>query len=138
MSDGINKCMFLGNLTRDSELRQTTGGEPVLSFSVACSESYKDKSGNKQEKCEFVNCVLWGRRAASLAQYLTKGTRVFVEGRMETRSWEKDGKKHYKTEIKVNDVSLQGGGKRDTERAPYGGANPDDDGRGADSDIPFS
>ncbi len=97
----VNKAIIIGRLTRDPELRTTQSGRQVVSLSVATSFTYKDQSGQKQEKTEFHNVVAWGKQAEIIAQYFTKGQEIYVEGRMETRSWDdKDsGKKMYRTEI---------------------------------------
>jgi single-strand DNA-binding protein len=107
----LNKCMFIGHLGRDAELRYTTGGTAVANFSLATTEKWKDANGQKQEKTEWVKAVLWGKTAEALQQYLVKGKQVYIEGRMETRKWsDKDGNDRYTTEIKVNDIKLMGGG----------------------------
>ncbi|HFC76891.1 MAG TPA: single-stranded DNA-binding protein [Candidatus Moranbacteria bacterium] len=97
----VNKAIIIGRLTRDPELRSTQSGKQVASISVATSFTYKDKSGQKQEKTEFHNVISWGRQAEVIAQYFTKGQEIYVEGRLETRSWEdkETGKKMYRTEI---------------------------------------
>lgn len=97
----VNKAIIIGRLTRDPELRSTQSGRQVASISVATSFTYKDQSGQKQEKTEFHNVVAWGKQAEVIAQYFTKGQEIYVEGRLETHSWEdkETGKKMYKTEI---------------------------------------
>ena len=108
MSRGLNRCEFIGNLCADAELRRTGSGTPVCSFRLACSEKYKDRDGQPQEKTEFVTCVLWGTRAEALAQYLSRGKPVWVEGKMETSEYEKDGQRRWKTEVNVRDLILLG------------------------------
>ena len=103
----LNKVMLIGRLVRDPEKKTTPMGHTVCSFSIATSRIWKDQSGQKQEKTEFHNIVLWGRLAETASQYLFKGNLVYIEGRLETRSWEKDGVKHYRTEI-VGDVMQMG------------------------------
>lgn len=133
----LNKCMFIGNLGRDAEIKDTQAGT-VATFSIACTEKWKDKSGTQKEQTEWVRCVLWGKRAEALAQYLTKGKQIYVEGSMRSSKYQgKDGTEKFKTEINVRDVQLlggrgesSGGGQRDTGYSG-GGAAPDDD------DIPF-
>ncbi len=96
----INKAMIYGNLTRDPETRALPNGTPVSSFSVATNRVYKDKNGAKQESVDYHNVVVFGRQAEIVTQYLRKGSSVFIEGRIQTRSWDdKDGTKKYRTEI---------------------------------------
>lgn len=111
--------MVFGNLTRDPELRALPSGMNVCSFSVATNRVYRDRDGKKQEQTDFHNIVVFGRQADTVNQYLKKGSSVFVEGRMQTRSWEgKDGEKKYRTEIVADRVQFgpkgsgSGGGKR--------------------------
>ena len=108
----VNKVILVGNLGRDAEMKHTPSGAAVSSFSLATTEKWTGKDGQKQEKTEWHRCVLWGKTAEAVSQYLTKGKQVYVEGRLETRQWEKDGQKHYSTEIKVDNVVLLGGGDR--------------------------
>lgn len=100
MALSLNKAQVIGNLTRDPELRQTPSGQSVGSFVVATNFSWVDQEGNKQEKVEFHNIVVWRKLAEICTQYLKKGSKVFIEGRLQTRDWEgEDGVKRYKTEI---------------------------------------
>lgn len=132
----INKATIIGRLTRDPEVRTTPGGQSVVNFSLATTYTWKDKGGQKQEKPEYHNIVAWGKRGEVIAQYCTKGQELFVEGRLETRSWDdKDsGKKMYRTEIIMenfefgqkaaggsaggNTGGYQGGDHSDTPTAP--------------------
>ncbi len=121
----INKAIVFGNLTRDPELRALPSGAQVCSFSIATNRTYKKADGTKQEEVEFHNIVVFGRQAENCAQYLKKGSTAYVEGRIKTRSWEKDGVKHYKTEINADTVQFgprsTGGGQassRDISEAP--------------------
>ncbi len=108
----MNKVILIGFIGKDSELRYTKSNQPVAGFSLATSETYKDKDGNKQEKTTWHNIVLWGKRAEALNPYLTKGTRVAVEGKIVNESYEKqDGTKGYSMKIVVSDVELLGKGK---------------------------
>jgi len=91
--------MLIGNLGKDPELKYTPGGTAVCSFSIATTRSFTDKDGNKQEKTEWHNIKVWQKSAEIAAEYLKKGKQVYVEGRLETRSWEQDGQKKYMTEI---------------------------------------
>ena len=107
----LNKCMFIGNLGRDAELRYTQGGSPVATLNLACTETWKDKSDQRQERTEWVRVVLWGKSAESLSEYLVKGKQIYIEGRLQTRQWnDKDGNKRYTTEIRGDRVVLLGGG----------------------------
>jgi single-strand DNA-binding protein len=103
----INKAFIYGNLTRDPESRALPNGTPVTSFSVATNRVYKDKNGAKQESVDYHNVVVFGRQAESVTQYLRKGSGVFVEGRIQTRSWDdKDGTKKYRTEIVADRIQF--------------------------------
>lgn len=107
MARGLNKVMIIGNLGRDPEMRYTPSGKPVTSFSVAVSRTYMKSEGERAEVTDWFNVVAWGRLAEICSQYLTKGSTVYVEGRLETRSWEGDnGQKHYRTELVANDVNI--------------------------------
>lgn len=102
----INKAMIYGNLTRDPEVRSLPSGMQVCSFSLATNRVYKDRDGKKQEQVEYHNVAVFGRQAETSAQYLKKGSPVFVEGRLQTRSWDKDGVKQYRTEIIADRVQF--------------------------------
>lgn len=107
----LNKAQLIGNLGRDAELKYTPGGVAVATISIATTEVWNDKDGKKQEKTEWHRCVLWGKQAESLAEYLVKGKQVYVEGRIQTREWvDKNQVKRYTTEIRVDRVVLLGGG----------------------------
>src|SRR6186997_3377060 len=108
----VNKVILVGNLGRDAELRYTPGGAPVATLNMATTEVWNDKaSGQKQEKTEWHRVVLWGKTAESLQEYLTKGKQIYVEGRLQTRSWDdKDGNKKYMTEVRADRVVLLSGG----------------------------
>ena len=102
----LNKVLLYGNLTRDPELRALPSGQQVASFGIATNRTYKNKEGQKQEAVEFHNIVAFGRQAEVIGQYLKKGRPVFVEGRIQTRSWEKDGEKKYRTEVVVENFQF--------------------------------
>lgn len=108
----FNQAQVIGNLGRDPETRFTTGGDAVCNISVATSETWKDKEGNKQEKTEWHNIVVFGKLAEICGKYLKKGKTVMFQGRLQTKSWEKDGVKHYKTEIVADTMKMLGGGDR--------------------------
>jgi len=97
----LNKAMIVGRITQDLELKTTNTGREVLNFSVATNFGWKDQSGQRQERTEFHNVVSWGPQAKTIAQYFVKGQEIYLEGRLETRSWddEASGKKMYRTEI---------------------------------------
>jgi len=95
----LNKVTLIGNLTRDVELKALPSGQSVISFSVATNRSWKDKDGNKQEAVEYHNIVCFGKQAEVIKQYCGKGDQILIEGRLQTRKWEKDGQTHYSTEI---------------------------------------
>ena len=95
---GLNSVQLLGNLGRDPEVKQV-GDNKVASFSVAINENYKDKSGTLIERTEWLNVVAWGKLADIAEKYLKKGSKVLVEGKIQTRSWDKDGEKRYSTEV---------------------------------------
>lgn len=102
----VNKVFLYGNLTRDPELRALPSGQQVASFSLATNRTYTNKEGQKQEATEFHNIVAFGRQAEVIGQYLKKGRAVFVEGRMQTRSWEKEGQKQYRTEVVIENFQF--------------------------------
>lgn len=140
----VNKVILVGNLGRDAELRATPSGASVSNFSIATTENWTGKDGSKQEKTEWHRIVLWGKTADALQPYLTKGKQIYIEGRLETRQWEKDGQKHYTTEVKADKVVLLGGGGRGGERGgrdDMGGGYGEPMGQPAgaitDDDIPF-
>lgn len=104
----LNKAFLYGNLTRDPELKALPSGSQVASFGIATNRTYKDKNGAKQEATEFHNIVAFGRTAEVIAQYMKKGRPIFVEGRIQTRSWDdkESGKKNYRTEIVVDNFQF--------------------------------
>ena len=102
----LNKAFIAGNLTRDPELRALPSGAHVATFSVATNRVWYNQEKQKQEATEYHNIVVFGRQAETSAQYLKKGSGVLVEGRLQTRSWEKDGNKHYRTEIVADRVQF--------------------------------
>ncbi len=108
----LNKVLLYGNLTRDPELRALPSGMNVVNFSIATNRVFRDRDGKKQEQTDFHNVVVFGRQADTVNQYLKKGSGVFIEGRLQTRSWEKDGQKMYRTEVVADRVQFgpKGGG----------------------------
>jgi single-strand DNA-binding protein len=123
----LNKVFIIGNLTRDPELKALPSGSKVCSFGIATNRNFKDKDGNRQEATEFHNIVVFGRTAELVAQYLKKGSQAYVEGRLQTRSWEQNGEKKYRTEIVAETVQFGSrpgpssgapAGKTDSKAAP--------------------
>ena len=110
MAKSVNKVILIGNLGKDPEVKYTPAGMAVANFSLATNERYKDKEGQWQDRTEWHNVVAWQRLAEIAGEYLKKGRSVYIEGRLQTRSWDdKDGQKHYKTEVVANDLVLLGG-----------------------------
>jgi single-strand DNA-binding protein len=144
----INKVILIGNLGKDPELRYTPGGAAVVNFSIATNERWKDKSGQSQERTEWHNIVLWGRLAEIANDYLKKGSSVYIEGRLQTRSWEdRDGNKRYTTEVVGRQMQLLGRETRTDGKMPEAepeggftsGTKPEGE-KGADAvddDLPF-
>ena len=126
MARSLNQVTLMGNLTRDPELRQTPTGQNVTSFSLALNRSYKDASGEWQEATDYIDIVCWGPLAERVAQYLSKGRRCLVQGRLQSRSWEQDGQKRSKVEVLANDVTFLDGRGGDSEASTTGGSVPAD------------
>jgi single-strand DNA-binding protein len=102
----LNKCMIIGNLGRDPEMRYTSGGQAVTQFTVAVNRNYKNQAGEWQEETEWFRVVAWGPLAERTAEYLRKGRKVYVEGRLQTRQWDdREGQKRYTTELVANTVT---------------------------------
>lgn len=114
--------MVEGNLTRDPEMKALPSGQSVTTFSIATNRRYKDAEGNYQDDVDYHNIVIWGKQAETANQYLKKGSGAFVEGRMQTRSWEKDGVKHYRTEIVADRVQFGAKPQEGTTSAPTAAA----------------
>ena len=144
----VNKVILVGNLGRDPEMRALPSGQQVANFSLATSRRYKDRDGNRKDETEWHNIVVFGKQAEIAGQYLTKGKMVFVEGRIQTRSWDdkESGKKQYKTEIICDNFQMLGskgdgggGGQRDSGTSAPSGGGHDGGGGGdfQDDDIPF-
>lgn len=114
MPNSLNSCNFIGSLGKDPEMRFSTSGNPFTTFSIACNHSYK-KNDDWVKETEWVNIQVWGKTAEACNTHLSKGSRVFVEGRLKTRSWDTDGQKHYKTEVIANQVIFLDG-KKDNEQ----------------------
>ena len=140
---GINKAILIGRLGSDPEIRYTPSGVAVANFSIATSEEWKDKdTGEKQERTEWHRIVVWRRLAEICGEYLSKGRQVYIEGRIQTRSWEdRDGNKRYTTEIIANDVQFLGTRDMPEGGRPQGGMGGGFQGAPGpgpeDDDIPF-
>lgn len=124
MAGSVNKVILVGNLGADPEVRFTPGGQAVANFNVATSESWTNKDGSKEERTEWHRIVVWGKLAELCGEYLTKGRSAYIEGRLQTRSYEKDGATRYVTEVKATEIQFLGGkpegetGKQSTAPAP--------------------
>ncbi len=106
----VNKCIFIGNLGRDPEIRYMPSGDAMANFSIACTDSFKGKSGDKQERTEWVRIVMFGKQAEIAGEYLKKGSSVYIEGRLQTRKWtNKEGQDQYTTEIVADRMQMLGG-----------------------------
>ncbi len=143
----LNKVILIGNLGKDPELKYTPSGTAVCTFSLATTVSLKDQDGNRQDKTEWHNIKIWSKQAEFAAEYLKKGKQVYIEGRIETRSWEHEGQKRYMTEI-IAQRFLMLGRKDDSGSSPPANspaappgqktAEPADSGGGMDDDdLPF-
>lgn len=153
MAKSVNKVILLGNVGKDPEIRATSGGTPVASFSIATSDRFKDQAGNWQDRTEWHNLVAFQRTAEIVRDYVKKGSKLYIEGSLRTSSWDDKatGQKKYKTEIIVNDLSLLSGRGEGGEGGSGGGYSKSNtasfDQRGAedysqtteitDDDIPF-
>lgn len=156
MAEGLNRVMLLGNLGADPELRMTQNGQAVLKLRLATSESYLDRNRVRQERTEWHNVVIWGKRAEALAKILAKGSRIFIEGGLRTSSYDdREGNKRYRTEVVANNVVLAGGARgggppraaaddfgapsedEGSQGAPGGGFDEADYGGKDDDNVPF-
>lgn len=142
----LNKCLFIGFLGKDPEVRTTPSGATVANFSLACTEKWTDQSGQKQERTEWVNVVAWKHLAEIAQRFLRKGAKVFIEGKLQTRSWDdkNTGAKRYITEIQCATLLLLDSRQQDGQGAPARGSSqqqepPDYPPPGAvgDDDLPF-
>lgn len=153
----VNKCIFIGNLGRDPEIRYMPSGDAMANFSIACTDSFKGKSGEKQERTEWVRIVMFGKQAEIAGEYLKKGSSVYIEGRMQTRKWtNKEGQDQYTTEIVAERMQMLGGrssgsnsfevmdddagsAPQPRQQAPASSARPASSGSidDIDDDIPF-
>jgi single-strand DNA-binding protein len=146
MAKSLNKVMLIGNLGKDPEVKYTPNGTAVAKFSVATNERFKDKSGEWQDRTEWHNIVAWQRLAEIVGEYIKKGSKVYIEGRLQTSNWEdkQSGEKKYRTEIIAQDLVMLGG-RGDAESAGRSASNGNHDryqeevpaGEITDEDIPF-
>ena len=142
---GVNKVILVGNLGRDPETRYTKDGTPVSHFTLATSESWKDQQGQRQEKTEWHRLVAFGKLAEIVKEYLTKGKQIYVEGRLQTNSWDdKDGNKRSTTEIRMDQMIMLGGrgsdgASQDSGPPPPAGPNnySQEPFQASDEDVPF-
>ena len=146
MSGGINKVIIIGNVGNDPEVKRIDNGNAVANFSIATSETWKDKdSGQKQEKTEWHRIVVWGRLAEIIEQYVKKGSKLYLEGKLQTRSYEQDGVKKYTTEIKCHEMQMldskgdyqQGALSQPQQQAQQPQQAPPSGFHDFDDDIPF-
>jgi len=146
---GVNKVILVGNVGKDPEVKNLDGGTKVANFSLATSESYKDKSGNKVDKTEWHNIVVWRGLAEVAEKYIRKGSQIYLEGKITTRSWGEEGNKKYMTEIVAENVTLlgkksEGYSGDNSEQGNHQQSNNNNNNNGSfsntggdDSDLPF-
>ena len=138
----VNVAHLIGNVGKDPEVRTTASGQQIASFSLATSQRWKDREGNKQEKTEWHNVVAWGKLADIVARFVTKGSKLYIQGRIGTQSWDdkESGQKRYKTQIVADQMTMLGDRKSGDSGERPSGAEPGDGGgyAGDDSDIPFA
>jgi single-strand DNA-binding protein len=130
MGRGLNKVMIIGNLGRDPEMRYTPSGKPVTSFSLASSRSWVSSDGERREETEWFNVVAWGNLAEICNQHLAKRQQVYIEGRLQTRSWEDgNGQRHFRTEVVANEMIILG------SRSKYRNSSRESEEASADEDL---
>jgi single-strand DNA-binding protein len=145
---GVNKCIFIGNLAADPEIRAMPNGKLVGNFRIGVSEQWKDQAGAKQERTEWVSCVVYDKLAEIAEKYLKKGAKVFIEGKQRTRKWQaQDGSDKYTTETIVNELQMLDGNQVKPDSAPQrrpaqgapqqNNSAPGGDPNGFDIDVPF-
>jgi single-strand DNA-binding protein len=119
MSKDLNLCQFIGRLGKDIDLRYAANGNAVANFSIACSDDYKDKSGAKCEQTNWISIVMFGKVAELANQYLSKGSKVYISGKQQTRKWtDKDGNTRYSTEVIANEMQFLDGKREDDNSGP--------------------
>lgn len=125
MANDLNRWQGIGRLGKDVDIRYTADGKAIASFSIACGESWKDKqTGAKQERTEWVNVAAFGKLAEIMGKYLSKGSQVFIEGRLKTDKWDKDGQTHYSTKVIADSVQMLGGGQNVQQGASQASQQP--------------
>jgi single-strand DNA-binding protein len=140
---GVNKVILVGNLGRDPEVRYIKDGTAVANLRLATSENWNDANGQKQERTEWHRIVAWGKLAEIAKEYMTKGRQIYVEGRLQTRSWDdREGNKRYTTEVRADQIIMLGtrgdsSGSRDTAGGSADPSPPDEPFQATDEDVPF-
>jgi single-strand DNA-binding protein len=145
MSNSVNKVILVGRLGKDPEVKYTQGGTPIARFSLATDETWKDQGGEKQQRTEWHSIVAWSKLAEICGQYLTKGRLIYIEGRLQTRTWEdKDGNKRSTTEVRADNMVMLSGKFEETRpdrgvaaAAPTTTAERSSEPEITDDDIPF-
>jgi single-strand DNA-binding protein len=143
VKQGLNKAILIGNLGAEPELKHTANGQAVMRLRLACSESWKDRDGQRKERTEWLTVTMWGPRAEALSRMLRKGEPVYVEGRIQTREWQdKDGNKRTSTEINATELLFLGGGRGEGGQRSQSQNRAADDfppssGGEFDDDVPF-
>lgn len=148
MARSFNQVILMGNLTRDPEVRTTPSGQSVCSFSLALNRTWKDQSGQQQEAVDYIDVVAWGQLGERVGQYLQKGRRCLVTGRLQSRNWEQDGQKRTKVEVLATDVTFldsraegegggQGGGYSAPARSNSGGSSASNKSASKNNDAPI-
>ena len=139
MADSLNKVMIIGNLGKDPEMRYMPNGKPVTNFSVATNRRWNTPDGDQREETEWFNVTMYEKLADIANQYLTKGQKVYIEGRLHTRSWDgNDGQKHYRTEIIANQMIMLGAGRGQGGREATGERfDNEPESQPSDNDLPF-
>ena len=140
MAGSVNKVILVGRLGQDPEVRYTQGGTAVANLRIATDETWKDQSGERQQRTEWHTVVLWRRLAEISGQYLSKGRQVYIEGRLQTRSWQdREGNKRYSTEVQADNMVMLGGRSEEGQAAPAAqpAAAASSDSGTSDDDIPF-
>lgn len=131
MSKSINQVILMGNLTRDPELRTTSGGQSVCSFSLAVNRSYTGSDGQQQDNVDFFDVTAWAKLGELVNQYMSKGRKCLVQGRLSQRSWEQDGQKRNKVEVVATDVTFLDGGGQQGSGGEYDQSNDDSGSKGS-------
>jgi len=132
----VNKIILIGRLTKDPETKQV-GTSNVTNFTIVTNEKYKNKAGEQVEEAEFHDCVIWGDRGLTLAKYKKKGEELYVEGSVKTRTWEHEGKKQYRQEVKVFNFTFIGGGGGNAQAATTPQSQAPNSQQQIDDDLPF-